>query len=75
MTSLKIRHVFISNVRFLTEGIDVPNLDAIVFYHLVNPKSTLYKAVGRIIRKSEGKEYGYIILPIVVPQVRLRKLF
>ncbi|WP_217582359.1 hypothetical protein, partial [Lysinibacillus sp. GbtcB16] len=27
----------------------------------------IVQAVGRIMRKAEGKDYGYIILPIVIP--------
>ena len=57
----------LSNVRFLTEGVDVPNLDAIVFLSPRKSQVDIVQAVGRIIRKYEGKEYGYIILPIVVP--------
>lgn len=57
----------LSNVRFLTEGIDVPNLDAIVFLSPRKSQVDIVQAVGRIIRKSPDKEYGYIILPIVIP--------
>lgn len=57
----------LSNVRFLTEGIDVPNLDAIIFLSPRKSQVDIVQAVGRIIRKFEGKDYGYIILPIVVP--------
>lgn len=57
----------LSNVRFLTEGIDVPNLDAIIFLSPRKSQVDIVQAVGRIIRKFESKEYGYIILPIVVP--------
>lgn len=57
----------LSNVRFLTEGIDVPNLDAIIFLSPRKSQVDIVQAVGRIIRKSPGKEYGYIILPIVIP--------
>lgn len=57
----------LSNVRFLTEGIDVPNLDAIVFLSPRKSQIDIVQAVGRIIRKHEGKDYGYIILPIVIP--------
>ena len=57
----------LSNVRFLTEGIDVPNLDAIIFLSPRKSQIDIVQAVGRIIRKFEGKDYGYIILPIVVP--------
>ena len=57
----------LSNVRFLTEGIDVPNLDAIIFLSPRKSQVDIVQAVERIIRKFEGKDYGYIILPIVVP--------
>lgn len=57
----------LSNVRFLTEGIDVPNLDAIIFLSPRKSQVDIVQAVGRIIRKAEGKDYGYIILPIVIP--------
>jgi Predicted helicase len=55
------------NVKFLTEGIDVPNLDAIIFFSPKKSQVDIVQAVGRIMRKFEGKEYGYIILPIVIP--------
>ena len=45
----------LSNVRFLTEGIDVPNLDAIVFLSPRKSQDDIDKAVGRIIRKFDGK--------------------
>ncbi len=57
----------LSNVKFLTEGIDVPNLDAIIFFAPKQSQIDIVQAVGRIMRKYEGKEYGYIILPVVVP--------
>lgn len=56
----------LSNVRFLTEGIDVPNLDGIIFFSPKKSQVDIVQAVGRIMRRYEGKEYGYIILPIVV---------
>lgn len=56
----------LSNVKFLTEGIDVPNLDAIIFFSPKNSQVDIVQAVGRIMRLAEHKEYGYIILPIVV---------
>lgn len=57
----------LSNVRFLTEGIDVPSLDAIIFLSPRKSQVDIVQAVGRIIRKSPDKDYGYIILPIVIP--------
>ncbi|MFY1049322.1 type ISP restriction/modification enzyme [Apilactobacillus sp. 1-1-2] len=58
----------LSNVRFLTEGIDVPNLDAIIFFSPKKSQVDIVQAVGRIMRKAQNKEYGYIILPIVVSE-------
>ncbi|QAR36235.1 type ISP restriction/modification enzyme [Latilactobacillus curvatus] len=57
----------VSNVRFLTEGIDVPTLDAVIFLAPKKSQVDIVQAVGRIMRKSEGKDYGYIILPVVIP--------
>ena len=54
----------LSNARCLTEGIDVPALDAVLF---LNPRKSdidVVQAVGRVMRKSAGKQFGYIILPI-----------
>lgn len=56
----------LSNVQFLTEGIDVPNLDAVIFFSPKKSQIDIVQAVGRIMRQFEGKEYGYIILPIVI---------
>lgn len=56
----------LSNVKFLTEGIDVPNLDGIIFFSPKKSQVDIVQAVGRIMRRAENKEYGYIILPIVV---------
>ena len=57
----------VSNARCLTEGVDVPALDAVLF---IEPKSSqvdVVQAVGRVMRRSEGKTYGYVVLPVVVP--------
>jgi predicted helicase len=57
----------LSNARCLSEGVDVPALDGIVF---LNPRKSVVdvvQAVGRVMRKSEGKEYGYVVLPVVIP--------
>ncbi|EPB3020633.1 DEAD/DEAH box helicase [Enterococcus hirae] len=58
----------LSNVKFLTEGIDVPNLDAVIFLAPKKSQVDIVQAVGRIMRKFKDKEYGYIILPIVIPE-------
>lgn len=57
----------LSNARCLSEGVDVPALDAVIFLHPRNSVVDVVQSVGRVMRKSEGKDYGYIILPIGVP--------
>jgi len=57
----------LSNARFLTEGIDVPELDAVMFLKPRKSQIDVAQAVGRVLRKAEGKDFGYIILPIGVP--------
>lgn len=57
----------LSNARFLTEGVDVPDLDAIMFLKPRKSKIDIAQAVGRVMRKVPGKDYGYVILPIGVP--------
>ena len=57
----------LSNARCLSEGIDVPALDAVLFMSPRNSQVDIVQAVGRAMRKAEGKQYGYIILPIAVP--------
>lgn len=57
----------LTNARCLAEGIDVPNLDAVIFFNTKNSTVDVVQAVGRVMRRAEGKDYGYIILPIFVP--------
>ena len=57
----------LSNARCLSEGIDVPALDAVLFMSPKNSHVDIVQAVGRAMRKSPGKKYGYIVLPVAVP--------
>jgi len=54
------------NVRCLSEGVDVPSLDAVMFLSARNSQIDVVQSVGRVMRKAEGKKYGYIIIPVVV---------
>ncbi|MHB1523024.1 MAG: DEAD/DEAH box helicase [Candidatus Dormibacteria bacterium] len=57
----------LSNARCLSEGVDVPALDAVIF---INPRKSqidVVQAVGRVMRRAEGKKYGYVIIPVAVP--------
>lgn len=57
----------ITNVRVLSEGVDVPSLDAVLFLSARNSQVDVVQSVGRVMRRSHGKKYGYIIIPVVVP--------
>ncbi len=57
----------LTNVRCLSEGVDVPSLDAVLFLSPRNSQVDVVQSVGRVMRKSPGKKNGYIIIPIVVP--------
>jgi predicted helicase len=57
----------LTNVRVLSEGVDVPSLDAVLFLSARNSQVDVVQSVGRVMRKSQGKKYGYIIIPVVVP--------
>ena len=57
----------LTNARCLSEGIDVPALDAVMFMSPRNSQVDIVQAVGRTMRKAEGKEYGYIVLPVTIP--------
>lgn len=57
----------LTNARCLSEGVDVPSLDAVLFLTPRSSQVDVVQSVGRVMRKAPGKELGYIILPIVVP--------
>lgn len=57
----------LTNARCLSEGVDVPALDSVIFFNPRNSMVDVVQSVGRVMRKSEGKDYGYIILPVAVP--------
>lgn len=57
----------LTNVRCLSEGVDVPSLDAVMFLSARNSEVDVVQSVGRVMRKAPNKKYGYIIIPVVVP--------
>jgi predicted helicase len=57
----------LTNVRVLSEGVDVPSLDAIIFLSPKNSHIDVVQSVGRVMRKAPNKKYGYIIIPVLVP--------
>lgn len=56
----------LSNAKCLSEGVDVPTLDAVLFLSPRNSQVDVVQSVGRVMRKADGKKTGYIILPIAV---------
>lgn len=57
----------LTNARCLSEGVDVPALDAVLFLTPRGSQVDVVQSVGRVMRRAPGKQSGYIILPIVVP--------
>ncbi len=57
----------LTNARCLSEGVDVPALDAIMFLHPRKSQIDVVQSVGRVMRKAEAKKMGYVILPVGVP--------
>lgn len=63
----------LSNARCLSEGIDVPSLDAVAFFDTRESIVDIVQSVGRVMRKAEGKKFGYIILPVCIPSTQVAK--
>lgn len=57
----------LSNVRCLSEGVDVPALDAVLFLTPRNSQVDVVQSVGRVMRNAPGKKRGYMVLPVVIP--------
>ncbi|NMA65418.1 MAG: DEAD/DEAH box helicase, partial [Clostridiaceae bacterium] len=57
----------VTNVRVLSEGVDVPSLDSVLFLSARNSQIDVVQSVGRVMRRAENKKYGYIVIPVIVP--------
>lgn len=64
----------LSNARCLSEGVDVPALDSIVFFDGKSAMVDIIQAVGRVMRKAKCKKRGYIILPIALAESEIKNL-
>lgn len=64
----------LSNARCLSEGVDVPALDSIVFFDGRSAMVDIIQAVGRVMRKAKHKKRGYIILPIALEESEIKNL-
>lgn len=64
----------LTNARCLSEGVDVPSLDSVVFIAKKRSQVDIIQAVGRVMRKfgsGTEKKYGYIIIPVVINDEKL----
>ena len=57
----------LSNAKCLSEGVDVPGLDAVIFLSPKNSFVEVVQAIGRVMRRAPGKETGYVIIPVLIP--------
>src|SRR5260221_2459090 len=57
-----------TNARCLTEGVDVPAIDCVMFADPKQSRVDIVQATGRALRRYKGKEHGYIVVPLVVPE-------
>ena len=57
----------LTNARCLSEGVDVPSLDAVIFFSPKKSQVEIVQAVGRVMRLATDKKYGYVIIPVVIP--------
>ncbi|GAA8721256.1 hypothetical protein HpDR94b_08320 [Helicobacter pylori] len=64
----------LSNARCLSEGVDVPALDSVIFFDGRSAMVDIIQAVGRVMRKAKNKKRGYIILPIALAESEIKNL-
>lgn len=64
----------LSNARCLSEGVDVPTLDSVIFFDGKSAMVDIIQAVGRVMRKAKNKKRGYIILPIALEESEIKNL-
>ncbi|MCQ2822849.1 DEAD/DEAH box helicase [Helicobacter pylori] len=64
----------LSNARCLSEGVDVPVLDSVIFFDGKSAMVDIIQAVGRVMRKAKNKKRGYIILPIALRESEINNL-
>jgi hypothetical protein len=61
------KRALITNARCLTEGVDIPAIDCVEFVDPKQSRVDIVQAAGRALRRFPAKEYGYILLPLIVP--------
>ena len=67
MLSFEEEKGLMTNARCLTEGVDLPAIDCVCFTDPKRSKVDIVQAAGRALRLSKGKKFGYILIPIFIP--------
>jgi len=67
---VKNKPSLITNARCLTEGVDVPAIDAVLFADPKQSKIDIVQAAGRAMRKFAGKKFGYIVIPVILEDTK-----
>ena len=67
MLSFEEEEGLMTNARCLTEGVDLPAIDCVCFTDPKRSKVDIVQAAGRALRLSKGKKFGYILIPIFIP--------
>ena len=62
----KAKRSLITNARCLTEGVDVPNIDCVLFADPRKSTVDIVQAVGRALRPATGKKFGYVVVPVII---------
>jgi predicted helicase len=62
------KRALMTNARCLTEGVDVPAIDCVMFADPKQSRIDIVQAAGRALRRYRGKECGYIVVPLIVPE-------
>ena len=60
------RRSLITNARCLTEGVDVPNIDCVLFADPKKSTVDIVQAIGRALRVAKEKKFGYVLIPVLV---------
>ena len=60
------KRAIMTNARCLTEGVDIPDIDCVLFADPKKSTIDIVQAVGRALRLSEGKKFGYVIVPVII---------
>ncbi len=62
------RNAVMTNARCLTEGVDVPAVDMVAFLSPRRSRVDIVQATGRAMRRSAGKDLGYVLVPLYLEQ-------